>query len=255
MALATAGQELPAEAAHADAQRPAPSARPDTKTGGPMTLRDHPQPRLALCDAADIDTLHAHALREPGWPARNVEPPEHPLLRQALENHRYNSLLWNEEDQARRRDAPDSAIVANKRAIDRYNQCRNDAIEAMDDLILAAVGHADGAPHGLHWVNSETAGSLIDRMSIGRLKIHHMALQAQRQDADEAHRRRCAARLAALRAQHAHMRACLEALFDGLVHGRCTYRAHRQFKMYNDPALNPYLYGAAAPAAPARDAR
>jgi len=36
----------------------------------------------------------------------------------------------------------------------------------------------------------------------------------------------------------------LEELRDDLVAGRKRHRVYRQFKMYNDPALNPYLYGA-----------
>jgi len=49
-------------------------------------------------------------------------------LWQAIEdNHRCNIALWDEEDQARRRDVPDSAIANSKRLIDGHNQHRNDA--------------------------------------------------------------------------------------------------------------------------------
>lgn len=36
-------------------------------------------------------------------------------------NHLYNSLLWNEEDRARRTDVPASEIARCKRNIDAYN--------------------------------------------------------------------------------------------------------------------------------------
>ena len=42
------------------------------------------------------------------------------------ENHRFNARLWDEEDLARGADAKDAEIVASKRAIDRFNQGRND---------------------------------------------------------------------------------------------------------------------------------
>ncbi|MCG5258967.1 DUF4254 domain-containing protein [Cupriavidus gilardii] len=209
------------------------------------------------CDVAAIEALHLAALSMPGWPAAPTLSVRHPLLTHVVENHRCNALLWEQEDQARRTDVPDSAIVANKRAIDRYNQQRNDAIEAMDAAILEALAAERIAPASDAWVNSETAGSLIDRMSIGTLKVHHMALQAERRDADDAHRQRCAAGLASLREQRDHLGRCLRQLWSGMLAGRCTYRAHRQFKMYNDPALNPSLYGAAVPpdtAACAREA-
>ena len=54
------------------------------------------------------------------------------------DNHRHNRLLWDEEDLARRRNVPDSEIAANKRAIDGYNQKRNDAIERIDEQLLAS---------------------------------------------------------------------------------------------------------------------
>lgn len=199
-----------------------------------------------LCDVAAIEALHLAALAMPGWPAVPLLSARHPLLTHVLDNHRCNALLWEQQDQARRTDVPDSAIVANKRAIDRYNQLRNDAIEAMDAAILEALAAERLAPLPDAWVNSETAGSVIDRMSIGTLKVQHMALQAERGDADNAHRERCAARLAVLREQRDHLGHCLRQLWCGLLAGRCTYRAHRQFKMYNDPALNPFLQGSAA---------
>ncbi len=56
------------------------------------------------------------------------------------ENHGQNMRLWAEEDLARRKRASDSAIAANKRAIDGYNQARNDAIERLDVMLLAGFG-------------------------------------------------------------------------------------------------------------------
>jgi len=197
-----------------------------------------------LLDVQAVDALHETTLEMPGWPARCSLEVENGFLGRVLENHRLNALLWNEEDEARRPDVPDSAIAANKRAIDGYNQRRNDAIEAMDEIVLEIM-EREARPLMEHaWINSETAGSIVDRMSIGSLKIHHMGLQCRRVDVDDAHRRLCADKLSRLRAQRAHLSACLRELLDGMLAGRCTYRAHRQFKMYNDPSLNPSLYGA-----------
>jgi hypothetical protein len=39
---------------------------------------------------------------------------------------------------------------------------------------------------------------------------------------------------------------CLDALLTQAAEGRAFWRVYRQFKMYNDPTLNPYLYRSAA---------
>jgi len=155
-------------------------------------------------------------------------------------NHRNNHLLWDEEDQARRTDVPDAAIAANKRAIDRYNQQRNDAIEKIDEALLARI--AGVMPAADAWHNAETAGSMIDRLSILALKIHHMRAQTLRSDATHDHIATCTAKLARLDAQRRDLARCLDTLLARAADGRAFWRIYRQFKMYNDPTLNPYLY-------------
>jgi len=155
-------------------------------------------------------------------------------------NHRCNRLLWDEEDQARRTDVADSAIAANKRAIDGYNQRRNDAIERIDEALLARLAGVTPRPDA--WHNSETAGSMIDRLSILALKVHHMRAQAERTDAASEHVAACRDKLGRLALQRDDLARCLDTLLARAAEGRAFWRVYRQFKMYNDPALNPYLY-------------
>ena len=43
--------------------------------------------------------------------------------------------------------------------------------------------------------------------------------------------------------QRSDLARCLDTLLDRAAEGRAYWRVYRQFKMYNDAALNPYLYG------------
>lgn len=156
-----------------------------------------------------------------------------------LGNHRANYDLWHEEDQARAPEVSDGGIARLKRSIDHLNQRRNDVVEAMDELLLReAPGQPDAAP-----LHSETPGMMIDRMSILALKIFHTREQVERRDATEAHRLRNADRLAALEEQRRDLTACLNSLWREVLRGNRRFKVYRQMKMYNDPELNPAIYG------------
>jgi len=161
----------------------------------------------------------------------------------ALELAYRNYLLWHEEDKARRTDVDDSAIAAVKRAIDKLNQQRNDLIEKLDEAILAQVTVC--APEqSAERINSETPGSIVDRISIMSLKIYHMDEDSRRDDIDEEHRQRSLHRLAVLKLQRSDLFVALEQLLAEYQSGSKRMKLYKQFKMYNDPALNPELYRA-----------
>ncbi len=207
-----------------------------------------------LLPSADaVIALHDQLLARPGWP-QAVGVPSHgeqSVWHWIEANHRFNSSLWAEEDLARRTQVSDSDIAANKRAIDRFNQARNDATERVDELLLVALGLVDPAsartdapvsrvPAGAR-LNSETAGSMIDRLSIMSLKVHAMRQQTERTDADAAHIAASQAKLARLLEQRADLGACLDGLVADAQAGRAYFKVYRQFKMYNDPRFNPAL--------------
>jgi hypothetical protein len=169
-------------------------------------------------------------------PAVAGEPGD--FLRLMQENHLRNFQLWHEEDTARRDDLGFEAVYRAKRAIDRFNQERNNFIEAMDQAFVAALHpRASGCPR-----NSETPGMIVDRLSILALKEFHMHAETVRADASAGHRAQCAEKLARIRVQRADLAGCLAELLDDIAAGRRTFSVYFQFKMYNDPALNPQLY-------------
>jgi hypothetical protein len=202
---------------------------------------------MTLPTAAAVIAAHDAALA-----SHDLTPPSADDLPGCIaRNHFHNRSLWDQEDLARRQHAPDAEIVANKRAIDRHNQARNDAIERIDEFLLSALGLVDPAtlgsalprstvPEGAR-LNSETAGSMLDRISILGLKIAAMREQTQRQDVDAAHRQACGERLERLIQQRLDLGRCYDELLADARAGRAYFKVYRQFKMYNDPRLNPAL--------------
>lgn len=163
------------------------------------------------------------------------------FLRLVQENHFFNFRLWHEEDIARREDIGFERIYQAKRAIDGFNQKRNNFIEEMDKALIAELHPADsGCPK-----NSETPGMMIDRLSILALKEFHMREEAQRPDATSEHRRNCAEKLARILLQRDDLTTCLGELIEAVHAKSRTFAVYYQFKMYNDPALNPQLYASA----------
>ena len=95
-------------------------------------------------------------------------------------------------------------------------------------------------------IYSETPGSIIDRMSVLSLRVHQMALQAERRTASSSHRGQCRDRHELLLEQSARLTDCLHRLLEQLSEGRIRLIPTPRFKMYNDPDLNCALHGAAS---------
>ena len=209
--------------------------------------------------AAEITALHDQLLADRGWPAAQPPTRDDAVWHWIQTNHQFNCRLWAEEDLARRTRVSDGEIAANKRAIDGFNQARNDATERVDELLLLGLGLVDAAsartdaplarvPVGAK-LNSETAGSMVDRMSIMALKIHAMRAQTLRTDVDDGHRAVSAVKLERLVQQRADLADCFDALLADANAGRAYFKVYRQFKMYNDARLNPALVAELASAA------
>lgn len=178
------------------------------------------------------------------WHNEPIANPYNGFAELICRHHEFNYRLWHEEDVARSPEANDKRIADVKRSIDKLNQQRNDMIETIDDaialmLVEAKVGDTSSLP-----INTETAGSAIDRLSIMSLRLYHYAEQHDRTDSDDEHRAKVAVRMELCRVQHEDLSHSLQTLLDDLFAGHKQHKTYRQMKMYNDPSLNPEIYRA-----------
>lgn len=154
--------------------------------------------------------------------------------------NRIDAVQWHLEDIIRDPEIDPVAALALKRRIDKSNQDRTDMVEELDsyfrDLYKDVAVAADAT------INTESPAWALDRLSILALKIYHMQAEAARTDASEAHRAKCAAKLAVLLEQRADLTEAVDTLLDDIAAGRKYMKVYRQMKMYNDTDTNPVLY-------------
>ncbi len=159
--------------------------------------------------------------------------------------HRANFDLWHIEDEARAPGATEAALAQVKRRIDSTNQRRNDLAEELDRALLGWL-EPQRLPNAEAPLHSESPGLMIDRLSILALKIFHTREEAERKGAPEGHAARNRERLAILEEQRDDLAGCLDAMWRQTVAGTQRFKLYRQLKMYNDPTLNPAIYGKGA---------
>lgn len=188
-------------------------------------------------DASVVIDLHQKCILH--WKAQGIEHKHTGFYQLVAENHAFNYQLWHAEDRARRDDKGYEFVYLAKREIDTCNQLRNNRMEAMDDWLFKTLNPA--APEVCP-VHSESPGMIIDRLSILSLKSYHMELQTIRHDVSEEHRKSCIHKLEIIQQQLMQLRMCLSQLFEEILNKKRTFRIYKQFKMYNDPTLNPELY-------------
>ena len=153
-----------------------------------------------------------------------------------------DTVQWHLEDIIRDPAIDPAEALCIKRRIDKSNQDRTDMVEYVDSYLLDKYKEIVPAPDAR--LNTETPAWAIDRLSILALKIYHMAREAERTDVDDEHRAACRKKLDVLLSQQVDLSRAIEELIEDIEAGRKYMKTYKQMKMYNDPALNPVLYGA-----------
>ncbi|GAB4024779.1 DUF4254 domain-containing protein [Spirosoma gilvum] len=152
-----------------------------------------------------------------------------------------DTVQWHLEDIIRSPTISPSELVAVKRRIDQSNQDRTDTVELIDSWFSDLFAGATPKPTAR--MNSETPAWLLDRMSILQLKLYHFREQVDRPDVSDEHRQKAQQKLVVLLEQEADLARCFDELVEDIQNGDRYMKVYRQMKMYNDPTLNPILYG------------
>ena len=185
-----------------------------------------------------IDDYHRHDDIE--------QPIENPYNPGEVEHLLYfknwiDTVQWHFEDIIRIPDIDPAEALLLKRRIDASNQERTDMVEYIDSYFLDK--YKDVAVKADAKINTESPAWAIDRLSILALKIYHMRQETLRDDVSEDHRAACRKKLDVLLEQRTDLSTAIDELLADIEAGDKYMKVYKQMKMYNDPNLNPELYG------------
>lgn len=152
-----------------------------------------------------------------------------------------DTVQWHLEDIIRNPQIDPVEALALKRRIDSSNQDRTDLVELIDSYFLDQNKAVE--PKIDATINTESPAWAIDRLSILHLKIYHMQQEVDRKDSSADHMQQCKTKLNILLEQKVDLSTAIHQLIEDISAGNKKMKVYKQMKMYNDPALNPVLYG------------
>ena len=150
-----------------------------------------------------------------------------------------DTVQWAYEDIIRNPNIDPQEALDLKRKIDASNQDRTDTVEQLDEYFLekySSIKIVESAT-----INTESPAWALDRLSILELKIYHMNIEANRDDASQTHRQKCTSKLSVLIQQRKDLSSAIDELLDEISKGKKYMKTYKQMKMYNDGELNPIL--------------
>ena len=150
-----------------------------------------------------------------------------------------DTVQWAYEDIIRDPNIDPQEALDLKRKIDASNQDRTDTVEQLDEYFLEKYGSIKITESAT--INTESPAWALDRLSILELKIYHMNIEANRDDASQKHRQKCMSKLSVLIQQRKDLSSAIDELLDEISKGKKYMKTYKQMKMYNDEELNPIL--------------
>ena len=151
-----------------------------------------------------------------------------------------DTVQWHLEDIVRNPNINPVDGLAIKRRIDSSNQERTDMVEFVDSYFLDQFKNVVALPNAK--INTESPAWAIDRLSILALKIYHMQVEVNRENATAEHITACTTKLNILLEQRIDLSSAIDDLLADMKTGNKFMKVYKQMKMYNDPSLNPILY-------------
>lgn len=179
--------------------------------------------------------------------ADHVDTPiQNPYPLKSIEYYLYlknwiDTVQWHLEDIIRDPNIDPAEALKIKRRIDKSNQDRTDLVELIDSYFLDKYKHIRVQEDA--GINTESPAWAIDRLSILALKIYHMHQEVERTDTTPEHHAQCETKLNILIEQQVDLSTAIDRLIADIEAGQKYMKVYKQMKMYNDPALNPVLYG------------
>jgi hypothetical protein len=152
-----------------------------------------------------------------------------------------DTVQWHLEDIIRDPQIDTVKALEIKRRIDKSNQERTDLVELIDSYFLDKYKNVEIKTNAS--INTESPAWAIDRLSILTLKIYHMQQETERKDTDEIHHKSVTDKLNILLEQLKDLSLAIDQLLGDIESGNKYMKIYKQMKMYNDPTLNPVLYG------------
>lgn len=152
-----------------------------------------------------------------------------------------DTVQWHLEDIIRDPNIDPVEALKIKRRIDKSNQDRTDLVELIDSYFLDKYKDIRIETNAI--INTESPAWAIDRLSILALKIYHMRQEVERTDTTPEHHAQCETKLNILLEQQNDLSTAIDQLIADIEGGSKYMKVYKQMKMYNDPSLNPVLYG------------
>ena len=155
--------------------------------------------------------------------------------------HSLNYQLWHHEDNVRDPEASDATVARCKRLIDELNQRRNHTIERLDNWVATDLADKKIESEPGAKLNTETVGSVIDRLSIISLRRYHVRELLDSVVSPSREHLVILEKYTTIALLRSELGSSFQELLDDIYSGRKRHHAYQALKLYNDPMFNHVL--------------